>query len=320
MADLAVNVVPSSAQRVAAALGGMGSYLQNFTRDMLYQEAALAAKAFIMFTPPLAKGGGRGNKEKTRLVGENAVAQDIRSFTMSKEDSTTSMLAELNDDYASFLAWKENPKIKVRDYSHPITYKIKHDPDNERAYRKMKNLRGAAGERYRDMVRRADDIGALRSAHDRIRRDFKGRIRKNKGPGMALQVRPVVSPQNVIDNYTKQRQQAVGKLSNGWWNIILKIPAIRIRGADRFAGRTDIGKFIKRHSSPGLFIDQVGGRTTANSSVTIINSIGNIHGISTEARVREKVLSNRKAAIKARPWQNVLDQALLVTNRGGKPT
>lgn len=320
MADLAVSVVASSAQRIAAALGGMGSYLQNFTRDMLYQEAALAARTFIKLTPPILKKGGGGDTKEAQRIGENAVAQDIRSFTMAKEDSTTSMFAELNDDYASFLAWKQNPKVRVKEYSHPITFRIKNDPDNERAYRKMKNLRGARGERYRDMVRRADDVGALKSAHDRIRADYKGRIRKNGGPGMAFQVRPVVAPQKVIDRYTKQRQAAVGKLNSAWWQVILKVPAIRIRGADRFSGRIGVPQFIKRHVGPGLFIDQVGARTTRNSAVTIVNQVGDIHGISTEARVKSLVLSARQAAIKARPWQNVLDQALLVTNRGGRPT
>lgn len=320
MADLAVSVVPSSAQRIAAALGGMGSYLQNFTRDMLYQEAALSAQMFIKLTPPLVKGGGGGGTKKAEYVGNNAVAQDIRSFTMAKEESSATAFADLLDDYQSFLDWKNKPGRKADQYSHPITYKIRNDPDNERAYRKMKNLRGKSGERYRDLVRKADTEAELRSIHDRLRRDYKGRIRKNGGPGMDIQRRPVVAPRLVIDRYTKQRQKAVGKMASGWWSIIMKIPAIRIRGADRFSGRTGVSSFVKRHVGPGLFIDQVGARTTRNSAVTIINQIGDMHGISTEARTKMLVINARKAAIKARPWQNVLDQALLVTNRGGRPT
>lgn len=320
MADLAVSVVPSSAQRIAAALGGMGSYLQNFTRDMLYQEAALAARAFIKFTPPILKKGGGGDTKEAQRIGENAVREDIRSFTMAREESSASAFADLLDDFQSFLEWKNRPGRKADEYSHPITYKIRNDPDNERAYRKMKNLRGKSVERYRDLVRRADTEAELRSIHDRLRRDYKGRIRKNGGPGMDIQRRPVVAPQRVIDRYTKQREKAVGKLNSAWWQVILKVPAIRIRGADRFSGRIGVPQFIKRHVGPGLFIDQVGARTTRNSAVTIVNRIGDVHGISTEARVKALVITTRQAAIKARPWQNVLDQALLVTNRGGRPT
>ena len=320
MGDLAVQVITSSAQRVAAALGGMGSYLQNFTRGMLYQEAALAARTFIKLTPPVLKGGGGGDTKEAERIGKNAVAQDIRSFTMAKENSTASVMAELQDDFQSFVAWKNNPNIRLKEYSHPITHRIKHDPDVDRAYRKMKNLRGAAGDKYRDLLRNVDNEASLRSVHDQLRAQYKGRIRKNKGPGIAFQIRPVVAPQKVIDRYTAQREKAVGKLNSAWWQIILKVPPSRIRGADRFSGRKGVPTFIKRHVGPGLFIDQVGARTSVNSSVTIVNQIGDIHGISTEARVKARVISIRKAAIAVRPWQNVLDQALLVTNRGGRPT
>jgi hypothetical protein len=319
MSDFSIRVIPSSAQRVAASIGGMGSYLDRFTRDMLYQEAALAARAFIKFTPPILKKGGGGDSKEAQRIGEGAVASDIRSFTMAKEVSTTSMFAELNDDFQSFLAWKQTPTRRGMDYSHPITYKIKMDPDNDRAYRKMKNLRGAAGDRYRDLVRKADNEAALRSVHDRLRRDYKGRIRKMGGPGYEFESRPVVAPQVVIDRYTKQRQKAVGRLNSAWWQVILKVPAVRIRGADRFAGRTGVPNWIKRHVGPGLFIDQVGAKAGPSSAVTIVNQIGDTHSISTEARVKARVISSRRAAIRARPWQQVLNQALLVTNRGGRP-
>jgi hypothetical protein len=68
-----------------------------------------------------------------------------------------------------------------------------------------------------------------------------------------------------------------------------------------------------------MFIDKVGAVATVNSSVTIINSIGDIFGVAKDANTKAKVIQYRKAAMAKRPYQRVLDQAILTATRGGKP-
>ena len=315
--DLSIAVVPTSAQRLAANLGGVRTYLHSFTRDILYQEAGLAARAFMKFTPPIPSGGGMGDTKQARAQGEKAVAKDVASFMMDKSKSTLNTLAELSDDYQTFVAWrsrKDAPKL-----SNKVLQKIHADTDIDRAYRKMINLRGSSGEKYRRMAPLLKSKPEIKRVHDELRRDYKGRIVRNGGPGMSVQMRPFVAEQKLINQYVKDRQKAVGKLSSGWWSLLQKIPTIRIRGIEARAGEKGVPEWIKRHKAPSMFIDKVGPVATVNSSVTIINAIGDIFGVAKDADTKAKVIRYRKAAMAKRPYQRVLDQAILTATRGGKP-
>ena len=319
--DISIQVVPTSPQRLASMLGNTRSYLDRFTRDMLYQEAALAARAFMKFTPPIPKGGGMGDTPKAKRQGEAAVAGDIASIMMDKAKSTLNALANMTDDYQSFLDWKSREMPRGKSANHRVTQLIHQDSNVERAYAKMKNLRGANGDRFRSMARNLDDQASMRNAHDAVRRQYKGRIRNNGGPGLELQTRPFVAEQKLIDSYTKLRQREVGKMSSGWWSLLLMVPQIRIRGIDAYAGRKGVPAWIKRHKAPGMFLDNTGkGAVTINSSVTIVNGIGDIMGVAREANTKAKVIEYRKAAQAKRPWQRVLDQAILTANKGGTPS
>ena len=315
--DLSIAVVPSSAQKLAANLGGVRTYLHSFTRDILYQEAALAARAFMKFTPPIPSGGGMGDSKQARKQGEKAVAKDVASFMMDKSKSTLNTLAELTDDYQTFVAWRSRKDaLKM---SNKVLQKIHADTDVDRAYKKMVNLRGSNGEKYRRMAPLLKTKPEIKRVHDELRRDYKGRIVRNGGPGMSVQIRPFVAEKKLIDQYVKDRQQAVGKLSSGWWDVIKKIPTIRIRGIDANSGRKDVPEWIKRHQAPSMFIDRVGPVATVNSSVTIINAIGDIFGVAKDADTKANVIRYRQRNISKRPYQRVLDQAILTATRGGKP-
>ena len=70
-----------------------------------------------------------------------------------------------------------------------------------------------------------------------------------------------------------------------------------------------------------MFIDQTGkGAVTVNSSVTIVNGIGDVFGVAREANTKAKVIEYRKAAQAKRPWQNVLDRAIIDANKGLIPS
>ncbi len=317
MADLVVSVIPSSAQRVAAMLGGMGSYLERFTRDMLLSEAANAANAFIRFTPPIPKGGGDGRSPAAKKQGEIAVERDIRSWLMPSDKSLDAAVQSAVTPYESFLKWKAGPAPRG---SGRIAHLIHADQDIARAWRQAKNIAGGSKKFGRGGYP-LEDAAEIKQIHETYRQRYRGRITRNGGPPMLVQAKPFSADPKLINDYIKQRQLAVGTLSNYWWTIIMKVPPILIRGAERRAGQTGVPAWVKRHSKgQGLFIDQIGTRASITSSVTIVSPIGDIFGVAKDAKTKQNVIKFRKVANQIKPWQRILDQALLVTNRGGKPT
>lgn len=315
--DLGISVIPSSAQKVAAGLAGMSGYLHKFTRDMLYQEAALAARAFIKFSPPIPAGGGMGDSKGAKKQGEKAIAKDVASFVMDKTKSTLNTLAELTDDYQTFVNWRNNksaPKLK-----RSVLGKIFADTNVDRAYQKMVNIRGSSGEKYRRMAPILNNKQDIRRVHDELRKDYKGRIVRNGGPGMSVEMRPFVADKKTIDQYIKDRFLSVGRLSSGWYSVIKKIPMIRIRGIEARSGEKGLPEWIKRHQAPGMFIDRVGAVASPTSSITIVNAIGDIFGVARDAETKTNVIRYRKRNLAKRPYQRVLDQAILSANKGSTP-
>lgn len=312
--DIALSVIPSTAQRVSAMMGGMTSYLRNFTRDMLFQEAALCANAFLKFSPPIPKGGGFSNSVEAKKAGENAVNLDIRSFVVPKNKSAMAIAADPNREMSAFIEWRSKPLTgKVGN----ILAKIHADENAERAFQKAQNLAGKFP--YRERILK--DEAQLKEVHEWMRRRYKGRIRNGKGPPASVKAKPFVLEQGKINRYVKERQKRVGYLNSGWWNVITKVPAVRIRGADRFAGRQGVPAWVKRHgNSLGTFTNGVGTAVTAQSFVQIQNLIGDIYGVATSARAKMKVVEYRQSQIALRPWQRFIDQACLVANRGQRPT
>jgi hypothetical protein len=312
--DVSVSVIPSSAQNISAMMGGMTSYLRNFTRDMLFQEAALCANAFLMFSPPIPKGGGFSNSMDAKRAGERAVDLDVRSFVVPKDKSAMAIAADPNREMSAFMEWRSKPLTGKVGY---ILAKIHSDENAERAFQKAQNLAG----RFPYQERILKDESQLKEVHNYMRQRYKGRIRNGKGPPANVKAKPFVLEKAKINRYIKERQKRVGFLNSGWWNVITKIPAVRIRGADRFAGRQNVPAWVKRHgNSLGTFTNGVGQSVTALSFVQIQNLIGDIHGVATTARAKSKVIEYRKNQIALRPWQRFIDQACLVSNRGQRPT
>lgn len=315
-ADVSISVIPSSVQRVAAMLGGTSEYLTQFVRSLLFNEAALTARAAIKFTPPIPYGGGWGDTKDAERQGKKAVDRDVRSFLMPKTATMASAIQGFSME--SFLAWKSAPRSGWAKRSKTsIAYKIYMDPDVNRAFGKAKNI---SGKKFSSGGHELKDTSAIRAVHDGLRQRYKGRITQRGGPGIAIKAAPYYADARQIDDYVKTRQKMVGKVSSFWWGIILSVPPIPIRGADRNAGRTGVPAWIKRHSNRGLFIDRSAGVSSRNASVTIVNPIGDIFGIAREAKTKEQVIRFRNVANAAKPWDRILRNALLVANRGGRPT
>lgn len=297
-------------------LGGTREYLGKFIRGLLLNEAALTARAAIKFTAPIPKGGGWGDTKEAQRQGNIAVERDIRSFLMPKNATMASSIQGFSME--SFLAWKNNPRSGWAKRSKTsIAYKIYMDPDVERAFGKAKNI---AGKKFAGGGHELKDAGAIRAVHDGLRQRYRGRITNNGGPGIAIEAQPYYTDERNITRYIKERQKMVGRVSSFWWGVILSVPPIPIRGADRNVGRTNVPVWIKRHTNKGLLIDRIGAVGTPTSSVTIVNPIGDIFGIARLSKTKENVINFRNRANAIKPWEKILTNALLVTNRGGKPS
>lgn len=323
--DISIAIAPTSLQRVASSLGGVRSYLERFTRDVLYQESALAARAFMKFTPPIPKGGGMGDTPKAKKQGEIAVDRDVRSFVRATPSGMQQLGAMRNlgesMGYEAFLEWKLTGAKYIK---HPILRKIHADQDNNRAWAKFKNITARAAKPAGEMGRPIKTPGELGQIHSKLKTQYKGRITQKGGPGGMLKRYPYIMKESRISQYIKDRQTHVGTMSHYWWTVLLKVPMIRIRGIDAYSGRKGVPAWIKRmpyvSRAPGEFIDNTGRRVTGASSVTIRNNIGDIFGVAREARTKENVTRYRQAAQAKRPWQNVLDTAIIKATRGEIPT
>lgn len=323
--DISVAIAPSSMQRLAASLGGVSSYLERFTRDVLYQESALAARAFMKFTPPIPKGGGMGDTPKAKKQGEEAVNRDVRSFVRPYPVGIQQLGAMRNLGealgYEGFLEWKLGGAANIKN---PILRKIHADQDTARAWQKFKNITSRATRPSGEMGRPIKSQGELGHIHSKLKTQYKGRITQKGGPGSTLKRYPYLMKESRISQYIKDRQTHVGTMSHYWWTVLLKVPMIRIRGIDAYSGRKGVPSWIKRspfvNRAAGEFIDNTGRRVTGASSVTIRNNIGDIFGVAREARTKDNVTNYRRAAQAKRPWQSVLDAAIIKATRGQIPS
>lgn len=316
MSDIVVQVIPSTAQRVAAQMAGMNSYLQRFTRDLLFSEAANAANAFIRFTPPIPKGGGDGRSPEAKKQGEIAVERDIRSFVMPSDKSLDAAVKSAVSPYDSFLKWKAGPAPRG---SGKISHLIHADSDIARAWQKAQNIAGKSNKFSRGGYP-LENVAEIRQFHNDIRAKYRGRITNQGGPPIMIQAKPFSADEKQINRYIELRKKSVGILSNYWWNIITQVPQVLIKGVERNAGRTGIMAWVKRHRKRGILINKVGKQASELSSITMISPIGDIFGVSKDANTKANVIKWRKNANAGKPWQRILDRAILTANRGGKPT
>lgn len=320
--SLAIN--PSSSQRVAAMLGGTSSYLKAFVRDTLYQEAALTARAFMKFSPPMPKGGGFGDTHQAKKQGEKAIDRDIRSFVKQSANGIQQLGAIRNlgeaVGFESFLDWRYTPASRIK---HSILKKIHADEDINRAWEKFKNITARASKPSGEMGKPLKTGAELAQVHRSLKEKYRGRITRNNGPGSTLKKYPYILKENKIVHYIKQVQANVGTLNHYWWQVIQRIPMIRIRGIDALSAQKGVPNWVKRspyvNRAQGRIVDNAKNPVGGNASITIINPIGDIFGVAREAQTTQKVMQYRRAAMAKRPWQSVLDRAVQVANKGGKP-
>ena len=311
MADIAIGINPTTAQGLFASLGGYKEFLNTLTSDLLKQEAALSARAFIIFNAPIPYGGGSGDSLPAKKQGEIAIERDIRSMIVPKDFSLAASVDKVYGDITSFQKWKSK---KLKGNVGSIIMAIHADTNVDRAYQKAQNLySGSTG------LRNLGSPSAMTGPHNAQRSSYRGRITRHDGPSADIKAKPYFAEAHDIDDYIKKRQLMVGKMSAGWWTVLQRIGKIQLRGMSVNSGVKNLSaKWIKRHNTPG-YVNQTNMQNNSPAkSVTIVNLMGDVLGVATESRTKEEVVKYRIKQIARRPYDSIVQSSIRQFNAGSK--
>lgn len=305
MADIGISINTAKAFKLAEKNRKFAEYLGALQHEMLKQEAALAARAFIKFSPPIPLGGGMGDTSKAYKQGEIAVERDIRSIVAPRSATLASAVDPLYGSREDFDAWRAK---RITKNSGRIIEAIHADTDVERAFKRAQNLFGkSTGGRI------LGDISELADLHKRQRREFRGRITRNRGPSADIKRKPYFAEPKVINKYVSQQQKLVGTLQSGWLRVILSIGTVKLRGQYLSSGTKQINKRLYTLAGNGSFRITRGSRGLVfnqHARATIVNPTGNINGVAVNAETRNKVIQYRINQIAARPYQRFINDAI----------
>ena len=293
-----VSITPKSQAEFLAAIGQFAAGMKITMRDAILEQAALACQDAANFTPPLAKGGGRGLSPAAHKAGLGAVAGDIsKIFVAANDHSSKAAPGQLVNQMA--FAVKSNDfgmfnrlvsgKIGGMLGSRSILSKIAQDTDRERAFRKAKNFLSRANPVKTEYGTQGYATN-LKSIHDQVKGRFGGRIKRGQ---KAVAAKLLVENKDTLKEYIQKRQAEVGAVKSGWYRALMSLP----RPVDNNGQSGDFGAELRKaawitsHSSVNGYNSNMFSDTAC--AVTIINSIGNINGIADQADTLSLVYGNR---------------------------
>lgn len=269
--------------------------------DLVKEEAALTCREAMVYSPPLDEGGGQGDKRAAELQGDAAINLDVRSVVLADNKSLAASVSPATGSGNKFAKWKAGKRPKQG-----LLQKIYDDQDFARAYSKARNL----------FLYRAFNLvgpGGIKEEHERERRFYRGRIRRNNGPSTKNnQGLQKIAPESAIKAYIKTRQKRVGFMKAGWFAAINKLGAPKINGVRKNFGVKGLPAWIKRHASNYGQVSIVGAELAAlgqlspgdkRLNIIVRNDIGNIFGAAARAATATKVLLVRSGKMGARIGQ-----------------
>lgn len=316
--DIQIHIRKDLHQKTLKAFQDFGAYTKQLTIDLVKEEAALTAREAINYSPPLdGSGGGKGDKPIAKKWGEWAVAYDV--LTVVTEDSKSLAVAVnmKNGNRGKFNTWRLGKPPK----SAGIISKIWADTNADRAFTKAKNLLQKWGNRRTNFI---GDDAALQYRHERIRKLYKGRIRKNGGKDAEGKVKGEgfhFAPFKLIKDYIKKRQQRVGWMKAGWVAAINQIGKPMINGMEQSRGLRRLPTWITRHNATHgkVGINVSSGSGNNNVMMTVRNDLGNIFGVGYLAGTKMYVIAARQGKLQRR-LNHFMRIAINKANNGQKPT
>lgn len=322
MVDINIQTYTPRTIRLSERLPEFNAYLKDLQREILKQEAALAARAFIKFTPPIPMGGGMGDTNPAKKQGQIAVDRDIRSIFAPLTATLRGALDPTYGGMKEFMEWRSKPLRGGK--AGAILQAIHQDPIPERAFNKARNLY-LKGRKPGTQTTVMTEDGEIRSKHLEQRRAYRGRITRKGGPSPELKAYPYFAEPRALDRYIADQQAQVGKTQSGWLRVITAIGTVKLRGDYLQPASKGILKHLYMLAGTGSvqYSSNFFGRFTGmspSSFATIRNPKGNINGVGDEAATKSKVIEYRLNQILARPYQRLLNAGIRHWNSGRKPT
>jgi hypothetical protein len=304
-----VTIEPKSQADFLAAIQKYATRSKQTLKDATLEQAALACQDAARFTPPLAKGGGKGLDVAAKKAGEQAIDRDVGKVVTSLNGGTKKTqqarlikrLGSLSLSDNASLFWKVAAKGSSILNGNPFLAKILSDRYNGFGtvwgFKKLRNYFNRIGTKVsNESANQAylQSPGEINAIYKPVYSRTGGRLWKQgrNVSGINWMFKYVAENKGDIDTYVAQRQQTVGAIKSGWAMALRSLPKPMINGVAKDFG-VELLKtaWITRHTS-------VPGRNTSTftdkiAEVTITNSKGNVNGIADQAGVLGLVYGNR---------------------------
>ena len=294
-----ISIEPKSLAQFVEACRQFAAGTKITMRDAVLEQAMLACQDAANFTPPLAKGGGKGLSPGAKKAGMNAVAGDISKIFVAANDSSArgvagNLVNQLafsvkTGDFGTFQRLTDGGKLTGMLGQRSVLAKIAADANKQRAFAKAKNFLARANP-IKSEYGTQGFVRDLRPIHDQIKGRFGGRIKRGQ---RAVTTKLLVQDKSELKEYIERRQRMVGAVKSGWAKALAGLPRPKDMNGQQGEPGAELRKaaWITSHSS-------VAGTNRTNFTdnvceVTVTNLIGNINGIADEAGVLGLVYGNR---------------------------
>jgi len=317
-AGITVQVNRRTAEALGARMSNFQEYKKQLLADIAKEEAALTCREALNYSPPLdGAAGGKGDKKEAKRWGDFAVANDILAIVQLDSKQLAAAVNSKRQDRAKFDKWRQGKPPS----SSGIIQKIWADTNGDRAFERAKSLlRNWAGSRDYQTV----NASQLEARHNRLRKLYKGRLRKNgiatKDGKVKGEAGYTFASEADIKAYIKKRQLRVGWLKAGWLDCISKLPVPVINGVPKQFGARKIPEWISRHkTSNGQVEISAENPATGEQTLTVRNLIGNIFGRAYAAGTENWVYKARRGKSQKR-LNHLMRLALKKFNAGLTPS
>lgn len=291
--DISVQLKTNRLNSLSKTFNKFNETTNQIVEEVMKEEACLTAREAMVYTPPMnGSGGGNGDKKVAEDWGDMAVEGDILAV-VSYENKALAAAVGPNGNMNKFLNWKNDG---TRPKKSGTIQKIFDDQNYRRAYRNATNLL-----KNNTKVQVLQTKSAIQSVHDEARKQYKGRIRRNRGNSPSFDPTIKLAKASELKAYIRERQLKVGWMKSGWLDVIKTIGPARISGMPTNFGVKDLPQFITRHNNnSGLVNISMTSGIGGGSEIKITNKMGDAFGVAREAEVFNHVISARSGKMKKR--------------------
>jgi hypothetical protein len=304
-----VSIEPKSLDDFIKAIQKFAARSKQTMRDATLEQAAMACRDAAAFTPPLAKGGGKGLEPSAKKAGEQAIDRDVgkvvTSLTGGTKKTQQARLIKrlgslaLNDNPALFwkVAANGSSILNGNAFLAQILSTRYNGFGTVWGFKKLRNYFNRIGTRVSNEVSTGaylQSVSEIAAVYKPIYNRTNGRLWKNgrNVSGVNWMFKYVAENKSDIETYVAQRQERVGAIKSGWAAALRSLPKPVINGVPKDFG-VDLLKavWITRHRS--VSGNNTSSFTDKTADVSITNTMGNINGIADQAGVLGLVYGNR---------------------------